>query len=277
MKTIKTILILCVALCFATSCKKNVDMTLVQKTVLENADIRQIEVSDAWKVSVMADSITFVELEYSAYLEPYLKTKMVGSQLEIGFSGVVYPVIGSVFHATVHTPQIEKLVAEDASNYQCSGEFSGQRIEIGLSDASRCNGLVFSGEDCEIKMEDASVLTGFRFVGNTCQADLEDASQFNGMIHASGLLDVKLEDASRFVNTGGETANASIQLQNGSMLNMVETQVQELHVDLSGISEATVKVTDIMEGSVKEASTLYYKGSPQIDIDCSSNSRIIPF
>ena len=38
MKTIKSILILCVALCFATSCKKEVDMTLVQKTLFENAE-----------------------------------------------------------------------------------------------------------------------------------------------------------------------------------------------------------------------------------------------
>ena len=277
MKTIKTILILCVALCFATSCKKNVDMTLVQKTVLENADIRQIEVSDAWKVSVMADSITFVELEYSAYLEPYLKTKMVGSQLEIGFSGVVYPVIGSVFHATVHTPHIEKLEAEDATSIQCSGSFLGQRIEISLSDASQCNGLVFLGEDCEIKMEDASVLTGFQFIGSTCQAELEDASQFNGEIQASDLFDIKLKDASRFVNKGGATANASIELRNGSMLNMVETEVGEMQVDMAGVSEATVQVLNLLEGTVKEASTLYYKGHPQINIDCSDDSQLIPF
>ena len=58
MKTIKTILILCVAICFATSCNKDVDMTLVQKTLFENADIRQIEVSDAWEVTVVADNNT---------------------------------------------------------------------------------------------------------------------------------------------------------------------------------------------------------------------------
>ena len=62
MKALKPLLLLCVALCFATACKKDVDMTLVQKTVLENADIRQIRVSDAWEVSVVADSNTFVEL-----------------------------------------------------------------------------------------------------------------------------------------------------------------------------------------------------------------------
>ena len=66
MKTIKTILILCAALCFTTSCKKEVDMTLKQKTVLENADIREIEVSDGWQVTIVADSCTYVELAYSA-------------------------------------------------------------------------------------------------------------------------------------------------------------------------------------------------------------------
>ena len=40
MKALKPILFLCVALCLTTSCKKEVDMTLKQKTVLENADIR---------------------------------------------------------------------------------------------------------------------------------------------------------------------------------------------------------------------------------------------
>jgi hypothetical protein len=91
MKTIKTILILCVALCFASSCKKEVDMTLMQKTVLENADIRAVEVGDAWQVTVVADSSTYVELEFSAYLEPYLKTKMNGNQLEIGFAAMCVP------------------------------------------------------------------------------------------------------------------------------------------------------------------------------------------
>ena len=68
MKAIKPVLFLCVVLCFATSCKKDVDMTLVQKTVLANVDIREIEIGDAWQVTVVYDSInTFVDLEYSAY------------------------------------------------------------------------------------------------------------------------------------------------------------------------------------------------------------------
>lgn len=277
MKALKTILILCASICCFASCKKEVDMTLVQKTVLENADIRQIKVDDAWQVTLVADNKTYVELQYSAYLENYIQTKMDGNQVEIGFASRVRLAINSVFRATVHVKQLEKVDVEDAANVQCSGDFSGQRIEINLSEASQCNGLVFSGESCEIKMEDASLLTGFQFVGSTAIATLEGASQYNGQIQVSDQLEVDLNDASRFVNRGGETEQANIKLQNASMLNMVETQVGTMHVDLSGGSETTIRVVEFLEGLITNASIIYYKGQPRINIGCSDDSQLIPF
>lgn len=277
MKTIKPFLILCVALCFATSCKKDVDMTLLQKTALENVDIREIEVSDAWQVKVVADSNSYVVLEYSAYLENNLKAKTQGTKLEIGFAGSVYPAINSVYRAIVHTPQIEKLDADEASKIQFIGEFTGHQLEIELSDASQCNGPVFTGQSCNLKMEDASLLTGLHFVGSSCIAALEHASQFNGQIEAADQLEITLEDASRFVNKGGQTAKANIKAHDASRLNMVETLVNEMYVDLTGGSEATVWVDLLLEGKARDASTLYYKGHPQINVDCSDDSQLIPF
>ena len=277
MKTIKTILMLCVALCLATSCKKDVDMTLVQKTVFENTDIRQVEIEDAWQVTVVADSNTYVELEYSAYLENNLKVTTEGNTLKIGFTGSTYPVINSVFSATVHTPQIDELDIDEAAQVQCNGTFSGQQIKVSLNDASKCNGLVFSGESCKINMESASVMTGFQFAGNSCTVVLEDASQCNSEIAASETAEIYLADASRFINKGGMTNQVSIHLDDASLLNMVETEVKTMEVDLSGASEATVHVTDYLNGTLKEASTLYYKGHPQKDVDCSIGSQLIPF
>lgn len=277
MKTIKPFLILCVALCFATSCKKEVDMTLLQKTALENVDIREIVVSDAWQVKVVADSNSYVVLEYSAYLENNLKAKMEGTKLEIGFAGSVYPAINSVYRAIVHTPQIEKLDADEASKIQFIGEFTGHQLEIELSDASQCNGPVFTGQSCNLKMEDASLLTGLHFVGSSCIAELEHASQFNGQIEAADQLEITLEDASRFVNKGGQTAMANIKAHDASRLNMVETLVNEMYVDLTNGSEATVWVDLLLEGQARDASTLYYKGHPQINVDFSDDSQLIPF
>lgn len=277
MKVYKPIILLCVMALFTTSCKKDVDMTLVQKAVLENVDIRQIEVSDAWEVTVVADSNTFVELEYSAYLENNVSAKTEGTKLEIGFSGYVYPAINSVFRATVHTPQIERMKAENAGQIQCDGEFVGQHTEIVLSDGSRCNGLIFSGESCKVDLENASVMTGFQFTGNSCTAVLKDASQCNSEIAASESIQIHLSDASRFVNKGGSTNQTSIYLDSASLLNMAETQVKTMEMELTGASEATVRVTEMLSGTLKEASTLYYKGHPQKDVDCSEDSQLIPF
>lgn len=276
MKTLKPLLILCVALCFAASCKKDVDRTLLQKTVLENVDIREIEASDAWQVKVVADSNTYVVLEYSAYLENNLKAKMEGTKLEIGFAGNVYPAINSIFRAIVHTPQIDKLDADDATQIQFEGEFAGHQLEIELSDASQCNGLFYIGQSCNLKMEDASILTAFHFIGSYCIAELEHASQFNGQIEVIDQLEITLEDASRFVNKGGQTARANIKASDASRLNMAETLVNEMYVDLTGGSEATMWVDILLKGTARDASTIYYKGHPQMQVDCDEGSSVSP-
>ena len=275
MKTIRSILFLCVTLCFVTSCRK-VDMTLVQKTVFENANITQIKASDEWRVNVVADTITYVELDYSAYLEESLRVQMEGNELQIGFRDYTHPVIGSAYRATVHVAQIEKIEADDAAKVQCDGEFTGDYLLIKLSDAAHCTGLVFMGNLCDIKMEDASMFTGFQFDGNSCKAELADASQFNGVIKVTEQLDVELDDASRFVNKGGETALANIKVRDASRLNIVETLVNEMHVEITDGSEATVWVDGLLEGWVRDASTLYYKGHPQMQVDCSDGSFLRP-
>lgn len=277
MKTIKTLLILCVALCFATSCKKSLDMTLAQKTLFENADIRQIEVSDAWEVNVIADSHTFVELEYSAYLEPRLNVGMDGTKLNIGFTSNVNPVINTRFRATVHTPQLEALKADEASKVTLAGSFEGTQLDVKLTEASSCSGLSFAGERCEIELDEASMLLDFHYEGPSCKAALRKASQFNGQISASDLLEIELDNASRFVNKGGLTDKSNIVLKEASRLNMVETQVNDMHVELTQASEATLWVTRLLEGTMAQASTIYYKGNPQINVDCSEGSQLIPF
>ena len=279
MKASKPILILCAAICCLTACKKEVDMTLTQKTILQNADIRQFKVSDGWEVTVIADSNTYVELQYSAYLEPYLKTKMDGTKLEIGFTSSVYPVINSVFRAIVHTPRLEKLEASDAARVQCEGVFNSQSqsIEIVLSDAAQCSGLSIYGTTCKVQMQEAALLTGFTHYGTVFNATLKDASQFNGQVLASELLDITLNNASRFVNKGTVTELTRLHLSNASLLNMAETQSSRMEVELVSGSEATVQVIDSLSGTIQEASTLYYKGHPQINIDCSDDSQLIPF
>lgn len=279
MKTLKPILFLCMMLCVASSCKKEVDMTFTQKTILENADIRQIEVSDAWVVTVIADSSTYVELEYSAYLELGLAVKMEGTKLEVGFTGNVHPVINSVFRARVHTNKIERIEADDAAQLIFFGQYSAtsDTLHVELDDASICTSLNYSGHVCKISIENASQFLDFNLSGYNCEVSASEASSCKGIFDMSFHLVADLSDASQLITFGGAAPYGMIKLQDASLLNMVQTEVREMHVDLSGASEATVDVKDHLEGSLIESSTLYYKGQPQIDVDCSDDSQLIPF
>lgn len=278
MKTLKPLLFLCVALCFATSCKKNVDMTLVQKTVLENANIRQITASDAWEVSVVADSSTFVELEYSAYLENKVNVKMQGTRLEIGFLGSTYPVLNSVFRAIVHTNTIENIKVEEDAQVSFAGHFSAtsDTLFVELDDASVCTGLDYSGHNCKIAINDASQFLDFQLSGYNCEVKVSEASTCKGNFDMSFHLVADLSGASQLITFGGIVPNGMVKLQETSVLNVVQTEIREMFVDLSGGSEATVNVTESLSGSMVTASTLYYKGHPQINVDCSDDSRLIP-
>ncbi len=279
MKILKPVLFLCVALSFVTACKKDVDMTLMQKTVLENTDIRILVVDDAWQVTVVADSSTYVELEYSAYLEPYLKAKLDGVRLEIGFAGNVRPVINSEFRATVHTNRIENIEARDASQLVFSGPFAATSdcLTIHLEDASVCTGLTYSGNEYEVIIEDASQFLGFHLSGTMSEVKVSDASTCKGDFDMSSELDIIMSGASRLVTFGGATPYAFIKLQDACLLNMVQTEVNRMSIQLSDASEATVNVTESMTGALIEASTLYYKGHPQLNVECSDDSQLIPF
>ena len=253
-------------------------MTLVQKTMLENADIRQIKASDAWEVTVMADSTTFVEVEYSAYLENKVNVKMQGTQLELGFTGSTYPVINSVYRAIVHTKTIERIEVDDASEMNFVGHFSAtsDTLYIDMEDASVCSGLDYLGHAIAIDIDDASDFLDFQLSGYNCEVKLSVASTCKGVFDMSSQFVADLDDASQLITFGGSAPYGMIKLQGASTLNMVQTEIREMHVDLSDASEATVNVSEQLEGSLKSASTLYYKGHPQILVLCIDGSEIIP-
>ena len=278
MKTIKTILILCVALCFVPSCKKDVDMTLVQKNVLENADIRQIEVSDAWEVTVVADSNTYVELEYSAYLEEHLSAAMDNNKLRISFKGSVYPEMGSVYRATVHTAHFHSIEALEASVVDFEGAFYSDfdTLNIVLKDASQCNGLHISGKYNYISLEDASTFAEFQVEGTNNSVTVKDASVCKGSFDTRFHFVASLSDQAQLVTFDGTAPYGMIKLQNDCILNMAQTEIEEMQVDLSGASVATVHVTHQMAGTLTEASTLYYKGHAEMEVNCSEDSQLIP-
>lgn len=281
MKTIKTILIFCTALCFIISCKKEPDMTLGQKTVYENNDISLFHIDDAWDVSFVYDSLnSYVELEYSAYLEEYVSVWDTNGWLNIGFRGSVYKQPGSVFKAKVHTSEKEHLYmkVEDASVITMEGVFRLEDgLDIELHDGSVCNGFAVTSQWSSISLTHDSQIYGVDYHGTNCAVYAQKGSSCKGYFHVEESFTADVGISSQLIVFGGNIPSASIEVKNESTINMVQAEVQNMSVYLEGASEATVNVSERIEGSVKEASTLYYKGHPQIDVECSEDSHLISF
>ena len=256
-------------------------MTLVQKTVLENNTLQQIHVDDAWKVTVVYDSLkSFVELEYSAYLENYISVKETNNWLDIGFTGKVYPEVGSVFKAIVHIQKKDYLSikADNASVITMEGLFEledGMNLE--LHNGSVCNGLEVTTQLCDITLTYDSHIYGVNFNGANCTVYATKRSSCKGYFNVEQSFTTDVVISSQLIVFGGSMPSASLEVKDAGTINMVQAEVKDMSVYLDGASEATVNVTGNISGFLLSGSTLYYKGHPQIDVDCSDDSQLIPF
>ena len=281
MKTIKTILILCVALCFATSCKKEADMTLVQKTILENNTLSLIHVNHGWEVDIVYDSLnSFVELEYSAYLGDYVLVREINNWLEIGFSQKVYPLAGSVYKATVHTMEKEHLNirAENESVIAMKGPFVlTESIDMELINASTCSEFTVAAPSCSILVTEDSQLLNAIYTGTNCSVLATKNSSCKGIFDVDQSFHASAKISSQVIVFGGSIPTATLGAGDESTINMAQANVETMNVNIAGSSEATVNVSSSISGFLLEGSTIYYKGHPQLDVECSEDSRLIPF
>lgn len=255
--------------------EKELDMTLVQKTVFEDATITAVTAEDAWNVTVVQDGRTYVELEYSAFLEEYLKIKMEAQELNIGFHRYLYLPSNTVKNATVHTSSVEKLQFSDATKAILEGVFPETNLTLELSDAATCKGGCFSGK-ANLELSDASKMVDFDFEGERCSVKLSDASTFKGTLLVIDQMDIVVEDASHMTTYGGHAPQAEVEVSDASSLNMLETEVGVMHITVKDASEASVYVTNTLEGTVKDASELNYKGTPFLNVICDDSSTIRP-
>ena len=255
-------------------------MTLVQKTVYENNDISMFHVDDAWEVTFVYDSLhSFVELEYSAYLEEYVSVSDTNSWLSIGFKGYVYKQPGSIFKATVHISEQESLfvMAENASVVNLEGHFELEDIDMELHNGSVCNGFAVTSQLCGIDLTDGSQMYGVNFNGTNCTVYAHKGSSCKGYFNVDQSFTTGVGINSQLIVFGGSMPSASIEVKEAGTINMVQAEVNDMHVYLDGASEATVNVTETLSGFLLSGSTLYYKGNPEINVDCSEDSQLIPF
>ena len=258
-----------------TSCRdKDLDMTIRQKTLYEGAEFNEIVAEDAWNIIVLQDADeSYVELEYSAFLEDYMKVQLNGKSLFVGFTRHLFFPNNTVMNATIHTPSVSKLSFSDAVFAALDNLNLETDLTLELEDASSCRGGHFKG-NANLKLSDASTCVELYLEGTNCSVELSDASVFKGCLNFSGNLTMDIEDASRFTDYWGEINYAQVEVSDASYLNMATSWINRMYIEVSDASEATVNVVETLEGSVRDASKLYYSGNPVLNVSCDETSTL---
>lgn len=258
------------------SCHEELDMTVLNKTLYENATITEIEAEDAWNVTVIQDNQRKgVELEYSAFLEEYIKVVNEGSKLSIGFSQRLNLPSNTVQNVTVYVQTLSSIVLKEAATMNLQGVFSSATIRVDLTEASTLRGGYFNG-NLDLEMDDASTVVDFIAAGEVLKLELDDASVFKGALYALNRLEMDVENASRATTYSGSALAAEVSVEDASFLNMLQTPVRTMNLVVKSVSEASVNVSDRIEGVVQDVSVVYYQGLPVIALDCDDTSSITP-
>lgn len=252
MKKIKYLIIAAVLL--LTGCKKeDLDMTLVSKTLFVGANFNEINLSDAWNVTLVKDEISGVILEYSAFLEDYFDVTHNNGVLNIGLKNHPSLPGNTVMNAEIHLKSFNKLSAKEA--VVCRG---GSFV---------CN--------ASITLAEAANLVDIGLFGNVLDFQITDGADFKGNLTAD-LVVVKMDNASHLITYGGQVNRVQLNLDSASNLNMINTMVEEAIVTMDNASEATLYVSGKVQGTLRNASTLRLKGNPVTDLDIDISSSIIP-
>ena len=236
--------------------EEELDMTVVTKTMYQNETITGIDVSDAWNVTLVNDSVSYVELEYSAFLEEYINATYNATTgvFTLGRKNTIHLPYNTVMNATIHVDQLHNLKLSDAT--VCRGGHFTQMESIEIDDASELVDIIVEGSSFSIKVSDASV--------------------FKGSLTSTDTLELDLSDASEMVTYGTSANYVKATVSNASTLNMLNTETQTMDIEVSDASEASVFVTGLLQGHINDASDLYYKGNPTINVDCTDASEIHP-
>ncbi|MDD4848875.1 MAG: DUF2807 domain-containing protein [Bacteroidales bacterium] len=236
---------LMIMIVFATSCKKDVDENIKQSTFFSGLIITGINVDGPFDVKIIQDSTkNYMVLEYSAFAEDKLDISINNFgvalvKLKKGLSD------NPVLRATIYANSLETIDISGAATVSTSGTFYGYQTEIDI--------------------EEASTLTNSKIETNLCTINISEASSVSGNIHAIDDLILNVSEASNFSNGFSITDYANIVVKSASTVNMLETEVRVMKIELEESSEAHIFATEELTYKLSEFSTLYYKGTPVLN------------
>lgn len=101
------------------------------------------------------------------------------------------------------------------------------------------------------------------FGGESCEIDLEGASKLQGLNYHGDKVEIEMEGASLCTMTG-KVRHAEVNMNGGSVANLIDLQTNTLDVDMDGACKASITVHKSAWGELTGASSLVYRGDGDV-------------
>lgn len=256
-------------------------MTVLHRTVLEDEYFRSIISEKLWEITLLQDSVSYIELEYSAYLDDYVKynTENIYAKLDLDVIGNLPS--GTIHRAVVHVKEFSTAGLIGGSILHIEGTFN-QYVGIGAMENSHCSGGVFNN-GLELMVCEGSKVTDFESYGSFTLS-------MDGNSHCVGKASNTADDDNFYISIGANSSfvnlveshpsQLELEVANNSLVNMSLTSpTGEITMQIDDNSEVTIDLrqTDRVDISLKNSSTLYYYATPSqhFDFDCDESSQTI--
>jgi hypothetical protein len=202
-------------------------------------DFRTLTISKGFNVEVKPGKEFKVTIELDDNLEELLQVNQFGKDLSIRLKTTT--LINPTLRATIVMPVFEGAELSDASELYAKGfEMKDSNVSI--------TAIGGSTVELEMKAKDAFV-------------QLSGSSSIKGRWEIQNL-SAKLTDSSKLDLTG--TANNIVLEGVGSIFSLSGLSGKDCKATLTSSAQATVNVTGKLEGTLTEASSLFYLGTPTL-------------
>ncbi|MBP5218944.1 MAG: DUF2807 domain-containing protein [Bacteroidales bacterium] len=244
-------------------------------------DFNGLDVSSVTDVRLRKSNNYSVQVSVPDVLEKYLVVKVEDSELKIGLKNAPSNIMRRLgswsIIADITMPELRSLEMSGASKFTCPDAFNiGQKtFDLELSGASKISNLRFSAAKFNAEVSGASSLS---ITANTSVANMEisGASKGNFKINAHKL-NLETSGASKFNFTGeyktfkldasgacslvlsGKTDVLDADISGASKLDAEDLYANNVSIDLSGASKASVFAADTIDIDSSGASNLTYR------------------
>jgi Putative auto-transporter adhesin, head GIN domain len=230
----------------------------------EFADFTGVEITNTFQATVTRAARFEISVTADDNVLPHVLVAKNGQRLRVGLEGGrTYRLRPNTLKVTVALPVLEAMQVSGASRATITGFESDHPFQVRTSGASKLEGSIHSG-DADFDVSGASIVN-------------LSGSARNARVHVSGAstlettdftvsgerLTIQADGASTTRLRG--TAKAAVLHASGaSQLRLTDLTLDAADVELSGASNAAIRVKDLLNYNISSASRLEYLGEPTI-------------